>query len=115
MADIDPKLKEELKRYSELRQNVQTFSRKIVELEAELNEHNLLLDTIRPFNAERKCWRMISGILVEHTIGEVIPAIEQNRTGITMVVNDMKKQVEKQEKDIAEFEKKHADLLRESN
>lgn len=32
--------------------------------------------------ADRKCFRMIGGTLVERTVGEVIPALEETQTGV---------------------------------
>lgn len=32
--------------------------------------------------AERKCFRMIGGTLVERTVGEVLPALEETQVGV---------------------------------
>jgi hypothetical protein len=31
---------------------------------------------------DRKCFRMIGGVLVERTVGEVLPALEETQTGV---------------------------------
>lgn len=37
------------------------------------------IDIMRGVKADRKCFRMIGGVLVERTTGEVLPALDHNR------------------------------------
>ncbi len=46
------------------------------------NEHALVLEALRPLEAERKCYRLVGGVLVERTAAEVRPAIEKNIEGV---------------------------------
>lgn len=32
--------------------------------------------------SERKCFRMVGGVLVERTVGQVLPALEETQTGV---------------------------------
>lgn len=34
---------------------------------------------------DRKCFRMIGGVLVERTVKDVIPSLEMNRNGVSQV------------------------------
>lgn len=36
----------------------------------------MVLDAIKDLEPERKCWRTVGGVLVERSIKEVIPALE---------------------------------------
>lgn len=38
-----------------------------------------MIDTLKEVEKERKCFRMIGGVLVERTVAEVLPALEQNK------------------------------------
>ena len=38
----------------------------------------LVIDTLKPLDPQRKCFRLIGGILVERTVAEVLPALEKN-------------------------------------
>ncbi|KAK3284196.1 hypothetical protein CYMTET_8142 [Cymbomonas tetramitiformis] len=58
---------------------------KIGELDIDRNEHTLVIDAIEPLDATRKCFRLIGGVLVERTVGEVLPAVKKNREGLEMV------------------------------
>ena len=59
-----------------------------------LTVHNarLVLDTLRPLPGDRKCFRMINGVLVERTVKDVVPALETNSEGLAKVLDDLIKQ-----------------------
>ena len=48
----------------------------IFDLEQQLSDHKLVLGTLTPMDAGRRCMRMIGGVLVERTVGEVVPAVQ---------------------------------------
>jgi prefoldin subunit 2 len=50
------------------------------------------LETLEPLPGERKCFRMINGVLVERTVGEVVPALKTNSEGLKKVLDDLLKQ-----------------------
>jgi len=47
-----------------------------MDLDDEKKEHELFLDATKELESTRKCQRMIGGVLVERTLGEVLPAIK---------------------------------------
>jgi len=68
---------------------------KLTDLESQNDEHTVVLqrsvtsidrssdiDSLQPMPRDRKCFRMIGGTLVERTVGEVIPALEETQTGV---------------------------------
>jgi hypothetical protein len=46
--------------------------------------YRLVIDSIAPLEPERKCFRMVGGVLVERTIKEVLPALETNHSGVSI-------------------------------
>lgn len=42
----------------------------------------LVSETIRPLDAGRKCFHLINGVLVERTVGDVLPVVDQNRESV---------------------------------
>ncbi|NXT53473.1 PFD2 protein, partial [Pluvianellus socialis] len=66
-------------RFNRLRQEQRGLASKAAELELELNEHSLVIETLREVDPTRKCYRMVGGILVERTVKEVLPALENNK------------------------------------
>ncbi|NXM23491.1 PFD2 protein, partial [Oxyruncus cristatus] len=62
-------------RFNRLRQDQRGLASKAAELELELNEHSLVIETLREVDPTRKCFRMVGGVLVERTVKEVLPAL----------------------------------------
>ena len=40
------------------------------------NKYRLVYDTIKDLDLTRKCWRMVGGVMVERTIGEIMPPLK---------------------------------------
>ena len=56
-----------------------------LDIEEEKKEHwykliysSLVLDVIDILDSSRKCWRLVGGVLVEKTCGEIIPTLKAN-------------------------------------
>jgi chaperonin cofactor prefoldin len=51
-----------------------------------------VLETLKPLAEDRKCFRMINGVLVERTVKDMVPALETNSDGLKKVLDDLLKQ-----------------------
>lgn len=69
------------------KQDLQALAQKIGELEQESEEHNLVIETISPMNSDRKCFRMVGGVLIERTVEEVLPALKHNNEQVILFNN----------------------------
>lgn len=49
----------------------------------ERDEHKLVVETLSKLNDDRKAFRMVGGVLVERTVGDVLPAVSQNFDGVS--------------------------------
>jgi len=94
-------------RYQTMRQDCQQIVTKISELELEANEHRLVINTISPMDPDRKAFRLISGVLVEQTVGEVLPAVEQNLDGITKILQGLKETLAKKDTESFNWKQKY--------
>ena len=45
-----------------------------------------------PLSGDRKCFRMINGVLVERTVSDVLPALQTNTDGLKKLLEDLVKQ-----------------------
>ena len=52
----------------------------------------LVIETLEPLPTERKCFRMVNGVLVERTIQDVLPSLKTNSDGLKQVLEEMLKQ-----------------------
>ena len=51
--------------------------------------NRLVLETLEPLPGDRKCFRLINGVLVERTVKDVIPALQTNSEGLKKVLDDL--------------------------
>lgn len=64
---------------------------KLMELEDEKKENELVLESISHLEDSRKCWRLINGVLMEKTKLEVVPEMRvviNNLNGIIKQITD---------------------------
>lgn len=54
----------------------------LLQLSLERDEHKLVIEQLSTLESERKAFRLIGGILVEKTVGEALPAVQQNYEGV---------------------------------
>lgn len=47
------------------------------------------METLEPLTEDRKCFRMINGVLVERTVKEVVPALKTNSEGLKKVLDEL--------------------------
>ncbi|KAK1250335.1 hypothetical protein MKX08_010338 [Trichoderma sp. CBMAI-0020] len=78
--------------YSNFKNTLQQIASKIGDIEQEAEEHKLVLETLEPLAEDRKCFRLINGVLVERTVKDVVPALQTNQEGLKKVLDDLVKQ-----------------------
>src|SRR5271163_3466357 len=77
--------------FQSLRDEQTQLVQKTQDLEMDLKEHDLVLSTLSTIiDKQRRCYRMIGGVLIEHTVGEVVPALQTNREQIHKVIESFK-------------------------
>jgi prefoldin subunit 2 len=74
----------------------------------DLKEHDLVLSTLSTItDKQRRCYRMIGGVLIEHTVGEVVPALQGNREQIHNVIESFKQKTEEKAKELTNYKQKY--------
>ncbi|KAM6395184.1 prefoldin subunit 2 [Rhynochetos jubatus] len=94
-------------RFNRLRQEQRGLASKAAELELELNEHSLVIETLREVDPARKCFRMVGGVLVERTVREVLPALEGNKEQISRIMEALGQQLRAKGRELTEFRERH--------
>ena len=64
---------------------------KLMEIEDEKKENELVLESISKLEDSRKCWRLINGVLMEKTKLDVVPEMRvviNNLTAVTKQITD---------------------------
>ena len=46
----------------------------------------LVIETLKEVQPDRRCYRMVGGVLVERTVGDVLPTLTTNKQQVSLVV-----------------------------
>ncbi len=74
-----------INRFQELKQELNALSSKFNDIDSQAQEHDSVFKALTPLDSNRKCFRLIGGVLVERTVAEVLPAVKGNGEQIRMV------------------------------
>ncbi|KAJ5893763.1 hypothetical protein N7495_005454, partial [Penicillium taxi] len=105
---IDPEKQQELQlQYTTFKNTLQQLAQKIGDIEQEAEEHKLVIETMDPLPKDRKCFRMVNGVLVERTVEDVLPSLKMNADGLKQVLEDMLKQYKSKQTELDSWKKKN--------
>ncbi|KAL8919192.1 MAG: hypothetical protein Q9208_006952 [Pyrenodesmia sp. 3 TL-2023] len=105
---VSVKKQQELQQqYTNYKNNLQQLAERVGNVEQETEEHKLVLETLTPLPGDRKCFRMINGVLVERTVKDVLPALQINADGLRKVLDELVKQYKRQEVEMEKWKKKN--------
>eukprot|EP00656_Telonema_subtile_P017005 TRINITY_DN19021_c0_g1_i2.p1 TRINITY_DN19021_c0_g1~~TRINITY_DN19021_c0_g1_i2.p1 ORF type:complete len:178 (+),score=68.96 TRINITY_DN19021_c0_g1_i2:132-665(+) len=96
-----------INQFQKLKTEKNELSSKMAEIKMDKNEHEMCIKTMAPFDASRKCWRLVGGVLVERTVGEVLPAIKENVANIDELLAKLDKMHDDKESEMIDFMKKY--------
>ena len=99
--------KEVLQHYQSLSSACEEARSKMSELSAQAREHELVVDTIKDLDPERKCFRLIGGVLVERKVREVLPAVKGNKEKLDEVVKKIQDSLNVKEMELMELKRKY--------
>jgi prefoldin subunit 2 len=69
--------------YQQMLSECQKLMNKVAELEVDRNEHQLVEETLKPLDPERRAYRLVGEVLVERTVKEVLPSVTANRENVS--------------------------------
>ncbi len=96
-----------MQQYEAMRAQIREYAKKLGELDSERNEHSLVVTTIKDLDSKRKCFRKIGGVLVERTIGEVLPAVQRNLQGIDGMIKTLSDTLKDKQKVLDDYKEKY--------
>jgi prefoldin subunit 2 len=64
-------------------------------------------ETLAPLPGERKCFRLINGVLVERTVEDVLPALKVNSDGLKQVLEELVKQYKSKQGELDAWKKRN--------
>merc|ERR1712098_643737 len=97
--------------FQQLCQMQRQLHQKLAEIKQERGEHELVADSLRKAEPERKAWRLVGGVLTERTVGEVLPALESQIENLSTVIKTLEEQMDSKAKEITAYREKHQILV----
>lgn len=91
----------------------QQIASKINELQGERDEHKLVIESLTKLEAERKAFRLIGGVLVERTVGEVLPDLTKNYEGLKDLLGKLDETLKTKDKERLEYKELHGIMTQE--
>jgi prefoldin subunit 2 len=89
-----------------MKQELQQIAQKIGELEQEKEEHQMVIETLKPLKEDRTCYRLVGGILVQKNVKETLPSVEANQQGIVSLMTTLGNSYKQKEDQLVEYQKK---------
>lgn len=99
--------REVIEYFTALSRETHAARQKIAELSVSLREHVNVLTNVRGLDANRRCFRSVGGVLVERTVGEVIPAVETNANNLQRAIDAIKEQCAMKDAELEALRKKY--------
>eukprot|EP01054_Gregarina_sp_Poly1_P008985 Gregarina_sp_Poly_1__8984@NODE_546_length_7579_cov_58_576278_g433_i0_p4_GENE_NODE_546_length_7579_cov_58_576278_g433_i0NODE_546_length_7579_cov_58_576278_g433_i0_p4_ORF_typecomplete_len108_score19_12Prefoldin_2/PF01920_20/6_8e19Prefoldin/PF02996_17/0_0057DUF5082/PF16888_5/2_3e02DUF5082/PF16888_5/0_063SKA2/PF16740_5/1SKA2/PF16740_5/5_2Lectin_N/PF03954_14/1_8e02Lectin_N/PF03954_14/0_08Nsp1_C/PF05064_13/4e02Nsp1_C/PF05064_13/0_031COG5/PF10392_9/53COG5/PF10392_9/0_52CENPF_leu_zip/PF10473_9/69CENPF_l len=78
------------------------LTQKITDLVGDQRETLLVLEALKAADKNRRCMRLVGGVLVERTVGEVETALKTHNENIEQVIKKLEQDVEKVNKEFIE-------------
>jgi prefoldin subunit 2 len=85
---------------------------KLVELEDEKRENELVIESISKLEDTRKCWRLINGVLIEKTKLEVVPEMRVVVNNLSAVSNQITESLQAVKSEIKNLESAYDHIMR---
>ena len=92
-------------KFNQLRQELKELQSKEIQFELDLQQHERVLSSISSLPDDRKCYRLVGEVLVQMTIGQAKPALEQQKNSLSELVSTFKQKVQAKEDEMLQFQK----------
>ena len=83
-----------------------------MEVEDESAENKLVLGTITKLEDDRKCWRLINGVIFERTKAEVVPELEQMIANCLQVTKQLNEGLGQKKQEMAKLEQAYEHIMK---
>ncbi|XP_036968875.1 prefoldin subunit 2 [Acanthopagrus latus] len=93
--------------FQRMRQEQRSMASKAAEFEMDINEHSLVIETLKDVDPSRKCFRLVGGVLVERTVKEVLPALESHKEQISKIIETINAQMQTKGRELTEYRERY--------
>lgn len=90
-----------------LRNEQRNLASKLSTLEMDLKEHKTVIETLKTIDENRKCFRLIGGVLCERKVKDVLPQLVDNRENLQKTIDIVTEQLQKKGLELNKFKDEH--------
>ena len=101
--------------YKQLVEERSTLANATLDRQAEVEQHDLVIKTLKPMDADRKCFQLVGDVLVEGSVKVVLPNLEKTRDQLLAAAKNIEKQFEAKNQEILAFEDKYKIRMKNSS
>ena len=105
MASLATNSQKIISDFNRLQTECNQLRSKVAELDNEMQEHLRVVKTLEPLPSDRRAFRLIGGVLVEKTVGEVLPAVQQQQEQLNQLLLRLTDTITEKEKDLKKMQK----------
>ncbi|OII72317.1 prefoldin subunit 2 [Cryptosporidium andersoni] len=92
----------------QLDKKLKLLNNKISELTQDSKEYGLVLNAFEKVDENRRCFRVIGGVMVERNVKTVKPALEKEKSALDSAISELEKQYESTEKEMKNLIEKYS-------
>ena len=93
--------------YKQMSAECQQTALKINELSQEKDSHRLVIENLSKLEPERKAFSLIGGVLVQRTVGEILPIVQTNYEGIKELISKLEANLATKDKERNDYKILH--------
>lgn len=67
----------------------------------------MVIETLKNVNDDRKCFRLVGGVLTERKVKDVLPVLISNQENLAELIEKLNEQITKKGQEINEYREKH--------
>jgi prefoldin subunit 2 len=89
--------------FNDMRQQQRILVSRMSEIEMDMKEHDLVMEVLKGVDPDRRCYRMVGGILVERKVNVVLPGLISNRDKMKGYRDTLQNSLESKGKELNKF------------
>lgn len=93
--------------YNKYQEVLETLQNKVTQLDGDISEHKVVLDTLKTLPKDRRCWRMVDSSLVETNCADASTTLQGQLEGMQNASKQLVTEVQGTQKEFTDWKKKN--------
>ncbi|KFD55537.1 hypothetical protein M514_03589, partial [Trichuris suis] len=98
---------ETIEKYRQMRREEKALVSKRIELESDREEHRIVLQTLSGLNEDRRCYRILGGVLIERKVKDIVPFLVSSEEHLSRTISSLLEKEEQKRQELTAFAAEH--------